>query len=350
MLAPITHILALTTIRRSRMLPIPGRVLVRNGQRVNATDVVAEASLNEHHIFLDIQSALRLPRSEATGQLTDRKVGEKLTKGDVIAEDGSIFRRVLRAPEDGEIVAIYGPQVLLEVHSKPFTLLAGMSGLVSEVVPEKGVILETDGSLLQGVWGNGLVNQGVLVILARQPDDELTPDRMDVSLRGSVVLGGFCSSADTLRAAAMMPLRGLILSSMTADLIPLALEMEFPIMLLDGFGHLPINDAAYRVLTTSSKRDVCLNACAWDAFKGDRPELVIPLNSSGQLPHESTAFKEGQAVLVRAAPCQGKVGELVALRPGMTPLPNGLRSMAANIKLENNEVITVPLANLDVLE
>jgi hypothetical protein len=140
--------------------------------------------------------------------------------------------------------------------------------------------------------------------------------------------------------------------------------MEFPIILLDGFGRLPINDAAYRVLTTSSNRDVCLNACAWDAFAGNRPEVVIPSNSSRSssqpsqdasqplqdASQEVTYFKEGQSVLIRAAPNNGKVGELMVIRPGMTPLPNGLRAVAANIKLENDEVITVPLANLDVLE
>jgi hypothetical protein len=36
MLAPVTHILPLATVQRQRVLPVPGRVLVRKGQEVAA--------------------------------------------------------------------------------------------------------------------------------------------------------------------------------------------------------------------------------------------------------------------------------------------------------------------------
>ena len=39
MLAPVTHILPLTTVVRQRLLPAPGRVVVRVGQKVTATEI-----------------------------------------------------------------------------------------------------------------------------------------------------------------------------------------------------------------------------------------------------------------------------------------------------------------------
>ena len=48
MLASIVHILPLTTVHRERVLPVPGRVLVRQGQTVQPRD----PNPNGAHLFL----------------------------------------------------------------------------------------------------------------------------------------------------------------------------------------------------------------------------------------------------------------------------------------------------------
>lgn len=347
MLAPVTHIIPLTKIRRARLLPTKGRVVVQVGQIVGASDVVAEARLQNQHTLVDVQRALSLASAAETRKLIDRKLGERIQEGDVIAETGKIFRRVVRAPVNGVIVMISNGQVLIEADHPPLRIKAGLEGEVIEVIPEQGVLVETNGALLQGVWGNGKINQGLLVNLA---NEELTPAKLDVSMRGSVVLSGWCSRPETLDVAAQLPLRGLILGSIMPDLIPAAEKAEFPILVLEGFGQMAINNIAYKLLTTNVQRSIALNATPWDAFSGARPEAVITLPAPAESSPEVDVFTAGQTIRVLTPPYCGKTGILSEILPGLTTLDNGLRTRAAAVRLENSQEVTIPLVNLDILK
>jgi hypothetical protein len=350
MLAPVTHILPVTHIQRTRRLPANGRVLVRTNQKVQSTDVIAEARQEGKHILINIRRALGQASTKETENLIERRVGEKVQKGDVIAKIGRVLPKVVRAPEDGVIVAINNGQVLLEVESKVIQLRAGFSGNIVELIPDRGAIIEAHGALVQGIWGNNQIDQSLMLVLAQTAGEALTRDRLDVSMRGAVILGGFCTDGEALKMANELPLRGLILGGLEARLIPLASTLVFPVIVLDGFGPVPMNTTAFRLLSTHEKRETCLNAAGWNLSSGERPEVIIPLPVQGNLPKETDEFKPEQEVRIQGAPYTGQVATLVRVRPWLTALPNGLRVPAADVRLENNEVVSVPLANLDVLE
>jgi hypothetical protein len=351
MLASIVHILPLTTIRRERLLPVPGKVVVRRGQKVSTTDVIAEARLNLEHLLLNIARGLGVSEEKAD-QYLQCKAGMQVSRGDILAGPVGMAKRVVRAPRDGRVVLAGGGQILLEVNTPPYELKAGLPGTVIGLIEGRGATIEATGALVQGVWGNSRIDYGLMQILLQNPDDVLTPDRLDVSLRGSVVLAGYCGEAEVLKSADNLPLRGLIISSMEASLIPLALEMHYPIIVLEGFGKLAMNSAAYRLLTTNEQREVSLNAQPWDRFKGTRPEIVIPLPASAEppLPPETDEFAVGQQVRIVRAPFLGSIGKITQLQPGATPLPSGIVAPAAVVQLESGENALVPLANLEVLE
>jgi hypothetical protein len=350
MQAPLIHILPLTTITRERLLPVAGRVTARLNQKVGPTDVVAEAAWAREHVLIDVAGALRLS-IPAADRLLRCKVGDTLPASAEVAVGTGLFPKTVRTPKEGKVIAAGGGQVLLETGETSLQLRAGLPGNVIEVVPERGVVIKTVGALIQGVWGNGRIETGMMVNLAEKPDGVLTSARLDVSMRGNIILGGMCKDAETLQTAAEVSVRGLILSSLFPSLLPLASKMRFPIMVTDGFGSLPMNSAAYRLLSTNAKREVTLNAEPYDRYTGARPEVIIPLpvTTEPASPRNVEDFAAGQTVRMRRPPSVGAIGTLVTLRPGLTLLPSGLRAPSADVKMETGETVIVPLVNLEVV-
>jgi hypothetical protein len=239
----------------------------------------------------------------------------------------------------------------MEVGDARIELRAGMPGIITQVIPERGVVIRTAGALIQGTWGNGRIDNGLMTSKIEKPDDLLTPDLLDVSLRGSVILGGHVRDQETLRAAAEMPVRGLIVSSMTSGLLPIAMQMRYPILVLDGFGAMPMNSAAFKLLTTNDKREVTVNAEHFDRYSNNRPEAIIPLPVQGEPeePGDYVAFGIGQKVRMRRAPHAGMIGSITNLPEGLSKLESGLRAPSADVKLENDTNVLVPLVNLEVV-
>ena len=149
------------------------------------------------------------------------KVDDRIAVHRIAVGEG-LFPRSVRAPREGRVVAVGGGQVLMEVGESKIELRAGIPGTIIEIIPNRGAVIQTAGALVQGVWGNGRIDSGLLVNIAEKPDGMLTAGRLDVSLRGSILLASMVKDAETLQTAADLPVRGMILSSLNPSLIQTA--------------------------------------------------------------------------------------------------------------------------------
>jgi hypothetical protein len=350
MLAPVYHVLPLTTIERERTLPVAGEVVAKLNQKVGPTDVIAQATWAREHVLIDVARTLSISPNKAD-RLLRVKEGDKVAENAEIAISKGIIPQTIRAPRAGRVVVAGGGQVLMETGETSVELKAGLPGTVVQIIPYRGAVIRASGALIQGTWGNGRIATGMMLNLSEKPDDVLNASRLDVSLRGSIILAGLLGDADTLRAAAELPVRGLILSSIPPALLPAAQQMRFPIIAIDGFGQFPMNSAAYKLLTSNAKRDATINAEAFNRYSGTRPEIIIPLPISQEppLPNDVADLEIGQTVRLRRAPHAGQVGTLTKMSSGLVTLPSGLRAPAAEVKLENGEQILVPLVNLEIV-
>jgi hypothetical protein len=126
--------------------------------------------------------------------------------------------------------------------------------------------------------------------------------------------------------------------------------MPYPVLVLEGFGKIPVNPVAYRLLSTSAQRETTLNAARFDRATGERPEVIIPVlgDMDSHKPVDLARPEIDMSVRVLHSPYRGMVGT-VSDFPGITKLPNGLRAESVEITFAEEEKVVVPLANIEIL-
>jgi hypothetical protein len=121
---------------------------------------------------------------------------------------------------------------------------------------------------------------------------------------------------------------------------------------LEGFGERPINPPTFNLLSGNVGREVAIDAHTPSPYKLQRPEVIIPLPATRdiELPDNIIPLKSGVRVRVLRAPHQGEVGAVQNVLDQAIEYPSGIRAMSAKIELVGGNVVTIPVANLEVLQ
>ncbi len=349
-----SRITALTTIRRERLLPAPGQVLVGPGERVGPTDVVARCQLPGEVRVIDVSRALGVQQERATKYMR-KAAGDTVRANDVLAAPGgplARLRRSCRSPVDGQVIEVRGSLILIESAATTFQLRAHIKGQVTNVMPNRGVVISAAGTLIQGVWGSGGEAEGVLKMLVDNPQKPLRARSIDVSCHGTVVVGGRILDEGALEQAVEANVRGIIVGGVNADLIPLLQSLTFPVLITEGFGTLPMTQQVFSLLHSNMGREVMLSADIQTRWGARRPEVLIPLRADEEMPHEETRImplKVGDQVRALRAPYLGAVGTVADLPALPQGVESGARMPVAEVDLEDGEQALIALANLELV-
>ncbi|MGB9640071.1 MAG: hypothetical protein ACPL4H_04115 [Anaerolineales bacterium] len=346
----VTHFQSHVTIRRERFLPQNGKVLVRKGQKVSADEILAVCENPPQYLWLDYARGLGLPIKKAD-ELLQVKVGQNVDEKEILAGPLGWAKRVVRSPQKGQVVLAGEGQLLLKVESSGLELRAGFEATVVDVIAGRGVILETSGALLQGIWGNGKAASAVLLNPYHAAEQELTVEHLTIDVQEAILVGGWISNPQTLKSAADFAVRGLILGGIEAKLLDLAKEMPYPILVLDGFGPIAMNSLAYQILSENERKFISINACEWERIKGTRPEAIIvsPAEENTETTREIVELSAGQTVRICRFPYTARIGRLERINPGRTILGNGLSVNAGVVILDDGEKVITPLEDLEVI-
>lgn len=350
---PETYVMPLTLIRRERLLPVPGKVLVNVTDRLQPAQIVAQADMTGEMRIVNLARILRVPAAKASRYLKVKQ-GDDVKTGSVIASRGLLGGLRAVSPVDGFVSRIDQKEgrVLIQVVSKPLELNAHIPGTVINVMASHGVVIETTGALIQGTVGFGGEAFGVLYVAANEPTDVLRAKSIDVSSHGAIVVGGAWIDESALQQATQLQVRGIIAGSMEGRLLELARSLPFPIILTEGLGKIPMARPIFKLLQSQSGREASISAVTRTRWGIARPEIIVPLpaDSKPSVPaNVGTPLATDMRVRVVRGPHQGDVGVVDVLPDQPRRIENGMRAYGAEVNLEAAGNMFVPLANLEIL-
>ena len=366
---PGLRVTAGTVVRRERRLPLKGHVLVQAGDAVGPQDVVARTELPGNVQTMNLASWLDVDPAQVP-QALRKPVGSDVRAGELLAETHGFFglaHRSVAAPADGfiESVSSVTGQLVLREPAIPVEVCAYVRGIVVEVLPDEGVIVEARGALLQGIFGVGGETWGAVSVAVDAPDAELTPGRLRPEHRGHVVVGGAHVTYETLMRARALGVAAVVAGGLDdLDLRRLlgrdlgvaitgSEDLGLTLVLTEGFGRIRMSDRAWDLLSARAGRLASVSGATQIRAGVLRPEVLIPESDASRAPVErdaGTGLALGALVRVIRAPYFGRVGQVVEL-------PSELRRLETEAMVrvlvvvfpEDGARVLVPRANAEII-
>ncbi len=347
------HILALAAIRRERFLPerAIGEVEARGGEKVDLRDVVARGAIPARYLMIDAAGFFGLKDTDDLKPMMKVWEGARVEARQVLAGKPNGRGKKLLSPVAGVVAHVGDGRIILEETPEIIEVEAGLTGQVVDIEEGRGVVIETSGAVLQGVWGNNRLQIGTL---RAEPSDglESVGDEMNMQFRGTVVLSRRPLRAAGLRVAQAQSLSGVIAPSMDVSLIDRARELRSAVLLTEGFGAIRMSSFVFGFLEGLIGKQTTVDALDADRIGARRPEIIVNLPvRSGQRPPEpdlNLTLKPGINVRITRGDHAGMVGAVAHLPKTPYLLENGLRVPCAQVQLSAGESAFVPLANLEV--
>ncbi|RLE50004.1 MAG: hypothetical protein DRJ21_02005, partial [Candidatus Methanomethylicota archaeon] len=211
---PGLRVTPLFRVRKTRRLPIPGEVLVKEGDKVNYDTIVARTNLPGDIRIISAAAILGVEPDELMHYML-KKPGDPVKKGEVIAKYRAFFGLIkseVKSPVDGYIehVSEVTGQVILREPPIPIEIDAYVPGIVTKVLPREGVIIECAATFIEGIFGIGGERHGEIYIAVKSPEEELTPDKITPECEGKIVVGGSYASVEVLKKAMEYGAKGVV--------------------------------------------------------------------------------------------------------------------------------------------
>ena len=345
-----TVIQAQTKIRRERALPKGGEIVVRVGQEVSPIQVVARTTMATEFAIMSAAEKLGIEPQELGDYLKVEK-GAPVEAGAVLASRKRFLKETqVLSPVDGLFFDVVNGRIAIQPTSDWLELRALVAGRVVSYVGNRGVMLETSGSLIQAAWGSGQEGVGHLKMVGNAPNTVLTPEHLSGDVTGQVLAIGRMDNLELFHRAEDFGVRGLIVGSATAELCRASQASPLPLIVTDGIGKQGMAEPVFELLRQADGRSVSLFG-AYKAGAGQRAEIILPQAATIglEIPTVKKSLEPGQKVRILSTAHAGRVGTVQHIYNHLQSTEVGLKVAGVDVLLSDGQTVFVPSANLDVI-
>ncbi len=368
---PGLKVSARTVFRARRLLPVQGEVVVRAGQRVQARDVVAHTFIDGDVTPVAVASQLSVPADDLA-HIMLVKQGDSVAVGQPIARTKGIFgigKKELASPAAGtvESISLTTGQLMLRGSPIAVEVKAYIDGTVVEVLAGEGAVVETDAVFVQGIFGVGGETVGPIRFASVRHDQKLEASQIKPEMKGCVVVGGARVTADAVKAAQSAGVAAIVaggiddsdLKSILGYDLGVAItgteKIGLTIVITEGFGDIAMAERTFALLKGYEGREASVNGATQIRAGVMRPEIVIARNTSDEAPQQGARPEEGLleiGTLVRLIrdPFFGMLGSVSALPNEPAVLGSGSKARVLEVALADGRRVTVPRANVELIE
>jgi hypothetical protein len=249
---------------------------------------------------------------------------------------------------------------------------AYIRGVVKQVIPQEGVVVQCRGALVQGIFGVGGERQGKITVVATSPDATLTDAQIGPEHAGCVVIGGANVTGAALRRAAAVGAVGIVVGGVVdRDLIEYLREVlkdptfdigvaitgheptPFTLVVTEGFGSISMATRTFELLRSLEGRSASINGATQIRAGVIRPEVIAPSDADAGSAAEHAGSGQlaiGTQVRVIREPYFGVLGHVTGLPPELQQVDSETHVRVLQARLDDGRDVTVPRANIEIID
>jgi len=359
-----------TILRKDRILPLKGEVVVKVGDKVTADDNVAKTDLPGDVIAINIGNKLGVPPTDVLSKM-QKKVGEKIKKDEPLAMSQSFFgffKNIVKSPITGTVenISSITGQVLLREPPVPITVKAFIDGVVSKVYENEGVQIENKSAYIQGIFGIGDEITGEIKVLVDGPDTELMPEQIDTSCKDKIIVGGSMVRLPAIKKAIQVNAKGIVIGGIDdqdlKDLLGYDIgvaitgheEIGLSLVLTEGFGPIKMAAKTFEILKEFEGYKASMHGKTQIRAGVMRPEIIIPIPFKEEelkaKEKEITGLEIGSIIRIIREPHFGEICTVTGLPEELVVVESETKVRVLKAKMEDGIEITVPRANVEAIE